>query len=103
MTGPASPEEPVRRQPRGVDGVQVPDAIAPIVAYRAWTADTDGRLRSPMTGEPWVPRQWMVAQCPRGGHPAPVENCTCGLYARKELAGFPAVVGYGYTAKQERG
>jgi hypothetical protein len=60
----------------------VPDTIEPIVAYRLWTADAELRLASLNGGTTWSRDAWAVAECEE--HPAPDEQCTCGLYAVKE-------------------
>jgi hypothetical protein len=77
---------------------QVPDAIEPIVAYRAWRCEVrEGRpiLHSVSERAEWDPG-WMHAEClPRGprsrrrpeaDHEVPAEGCTCGVYALKELS-----------------
>jgi len=67
--------------------MRVPDYISPIVACRVWRWDTTG-LKS-LNGKPWSPRQPLAAKCGAGnahdGHDAPQANCTCGVYAAKNL------------------
>jgi hypothetical protein len=69
----------------------VPDGIEPIVAYRAWCVESEevgGLLGSvAKKASPWVPRRWTQARCFRteGIHQAPMEGCTCGLYAMTDL------------------
>jgi hypothetical protein len=77
--------------------VTVPDYISPIVGYRVWQWDTAG-LRS-LNGEPWLPGRPLAAGCGaaarvpifvhteavRGAHEAPHSDCTCGIYAAKNI------------------
>jgi hypothetical protein len=78
--------------------MRVPDYISPIVGYRVWTWDTKG-LKS-LCGERWHPSQSLAARCrasavvaPTVGrveavhdaHEPPQTNCTCGVYAAKNL------------------
>ena len=75
----------------------VPDYISPIVGYRAWRWKATG-LQS-LNGSPWLPGRPLVARCgpPGGGTIAslaetghspdelPHLDCTCGVYAAKNL------------------
>jgi hypothetical protein len=77
--------------------VSIPDYISPIIGYRVWQWDTTG-LKS-VCGEPWHPGQPLVAGCrvysagkivgraeaAQGGHVVPQADCTCGVYAAKNL------------------
>jgi hypothetical protein len=77
--------------------VNIPDCISPIVGYRVWRWDAAG-LRS-LNGEPWPPGRALPAACGgtarvpifghaeavRGAHAAPHSDCTCGVYAAKNI------------------
>jgi preprotein translocase subunit YajC len=89
--------------------VNIPDYISPIVGYRVWRWNATG-LKS-LNGEPWLPGRPLAAGCrvvARGtivGRTKAVHNtdelphsdCTCGVYAAKNLAHLRQI---GY---QERG
>jgi hypothetical protein len=74
-----------RRTRAGVEDLRVPDGIEPITAYRVWRGDLFLRLHSLNNETQWEPGEWASAHCPRSGHDAPDEDCTCGLYAAKDL------------------
>jgi preprotein translocase subunit YajC len=75
----------------------VPDYISPVVGYRVWHWDATG-LKS-LNGEPWLPGRPLAAGCRaaacgtivgraeamRGAHDPPQTDCTCGIYAAKNL------------------
>jgi hypothetical protein len=77
--------------------VNIPDYISPIVGYRVWHWDSAG-LRS-LNGEPWLPGRPLAAGCEaaaRGtivgraeaahsAHEPPHSDCTCGVYAAKNI------------------
>src|SRR5262249_11718008 len=74
--------------------VKIPDYISPIVAYRVWRWDDTG-LKS-LNGEPWLPDRPVEARCrvaPAAHHvqtvdrraEVPDRNCTCGVYAAKNV------------------
>jgi hypothetical protein len=74
--------------------VSIPDYISPIVGYRVWTWDTTG-LKS-LCGERWHPGQSLAARCRASAvvgraeavhdaHEVPQTDCTCGVYAAKNL------------------
>jgi hypothetical protein len=74
--------------------VKIPDYISPVVAYRVWRWKETG-LQS-LNGEPWLPGQHLEARCrvaPAARHlrvaetakEVPDRNCTCGVYAAKNL------------------
>jgi hypothetical protein len=67
--------------------VKIPDLISPIVGHRVWRWDAAG-LRS-LNGKPWSPRQPLAAKCGAGkadaAHEVPQTDCTCGVYAAKNL------------------
>ena len=65
--------------------VRVPDGIEPITAYRVWRGDLFLRLHSLNNETQWEPGRWASAYCPRSRHTAPDEDCTCGLYAAKDI------------------
>jgi hypothetical protein len=91
----------------------VPDAIEPIVGWRCWSLNDAGQLESLLEGtDPWLPNQRQEAKClsplfsmpgetsdteyagldPALGdadflkeHQAPLESCSCGIYAARDL------------------
>jgi hypothetical protein len=77
--------------------MKIPDFILPVVGYRAWRWDASG-LKS-LNGEPWLPGRPLAAGCrtvtrgPMVGdaeavnddHEAPNLECTCGVYAAKNI------------------
>jgi hypothetical protein len=77
--------------------VKIPDYISPVVGYRVWQWDTAG-LKS-LNGEPWLPGLPLAAGCratarvpivgraeaAHDAHEAPHSNCTCGVYATKNI------------------
>jgi hypothetical protein len=86
---------------------RAPDAIQPIVGYRAWSyviSERGARLfpLGPALGDdeqsPWdgAWRGWVTASCLNyplePGHLAPEENCECGFYATKSLDDLPCSV-----------
>lgn len=68
----------------------VPDMIEPIVAYRTWRVENEGRLRSLYADKlsddwaVWQPGEPYHAVCRR--HDAPHRDCSCGVYAVKDLS-----------------
>ena len=92
---------PESAAPRAGEGVVIPDSITPVVGWRSWQVEHDGRLVSPtMVGFVWQPGVPAEAACrtARGRHetrkckcpkePTPARRCTCGLYAVRELNTF---------------
>src|ERR1035437_8520782 len=78
--------------------MSIPDYSSPIVGYRVWTWDTKG-LKS-LCGERWHPSQSLAARCRASAvvgpivgraeavhdaHEVPQTDCTCGVYAAKNL------------------
>jgi len=67
--------------------VSVPDYISPIVGWRVWRWDAAG-LRS-LNGKRWSPRQPLAAKCGAGyahdAHEPPRLDCTCGVYAARNI------------------
>lgn len=75
----------------------IPDYIMPLVGYRVWQLNATG-LNS-LNGEPWLPGRPLAAGCRaatlrtiaglakavHGPHELPHANCTCGVYAAKNL------------------
>jgi hypothetical protein len=65
----------------------VPDYISPIIGYRVWRWNAAG-LRS-LNGKPWSPCKPLAAKCGAGkahdAHEVPQTDCTCGVYAAKNL------------------
>jgi hypothetical protein len=61
---------------------RAPDLIQPVVGFRQWRL-TDGGLGAIACEEVWT-EAFAIARCRTGAHPdepAPVSDCTCGLYA----------------------
>ena len=75
--------------------VIIPDYIMPLVGYRVWWWNATG-LES-LNGEPWLPGRPIAAGCRRTilranlgfamdeTHEPPHSDCTCGVYAAKNL------------------
>jgi hypothetical protein len=67
--------------------VKIPDLISPIIGHRVWRWDAAG-LRS-LNGKPWSPRRPLAAKCGAGyahdAHEPPHLDCTCGVYAAKNI------------------
>jgi preprotein translocase subunit YajC len=77
--------------------VSIPDYISPLVGCRVWQWDTAG-LKS-LNGEPWSPGKPLAAGCRaaargtivgraeavHGAHEPPHPDCTCGVYAAKNI------------------
>ena len=74
--------------------MNIPDYISPIVGYRVWRWNVTG-LKS-LNGEPWLPGRPLAAECQavargtrvkalHGTQQLPHSNCTCGVYAAKNL------------------
>jgi len=67
--------------------VKIPDLISPIVGHRVWRWDAAGL--SSLNGKRWLPRQPLAAKCGAGNaHDArevPQIDCTCGVYAAKNI------------------
>jgi hypothetical protein len=62
----------------------IPDYVSTIVGYRVWYWDTK-QLRS-LSGKRWMPGQPLTAKCPlTEKHESPIDGCTCGIYAAKNL------------------
>lgn len=67
---------------------KIPDYVNPLVGYRNW-AYSNGFLSSPIaTNVIWEPNKRMECGCrnsSREWHKSPSSDCSCGLYAVKEL------------------
>jgi len=67
--------------------VNIPDYISPIIGHRVWQWD-DAGLRS-LNGKPWSPCKPLAAKCGAGNahdaHEPPQLDCTCGVYAAKNI------------------
>ena len=74
----------------------IPDAIEPVVAYKALVVLPGYRLRSPSKYFEWPKREKAVARCFRQNHPGHEmvgQLCRCGIYAlditqRHRLLGY---------------
>lgn len=81
----------------------VPDAIEPIIGWRAWTLRGWGgelRLAPVVQTQSWRPRRPFRASCHAqspGKHRAPEWTCTCGVYALSRLGAL--VSSYGVRGK----
>lgn len=80
-------------------GSATPDLVEPIEAWRAWRVCVDHlepprvfRLRAARCRDerPWPPRKADPARCFLEHGSAPLEGCTCGYYAYKDLDGLRA-------------
>ncbi len=73
---------------------EAPGGTRSLVAYRAWAFSPPAKdpiLKSLNNFMPWAPDRWTRAQClfPRANgvpHTAPLERCSCGIYAAKTMA-----------------
>jgi hypothetical protein len=89
----------------GTAGFAIPDAIEPVIAWRAWAlaeaSDGAPELRPIIySGETWPAREVARAKCPphaANGHRPPEVGCSCGLYAVDGLDRLPAVTGRDVT------
>ncbi len=101
---------------------RIPDAIEPIVAYRAWRYSIEGgraqldplngSLHGPlMRTSPWdgAASNWVTASCmlfPESDHDVPSEDCSCGFYSSKEiefavfLASMPHLMGFSGSGRR---
>jgi hypothetical protein len=83
--------------------VAVPDAVEPVVAWRAWfltRRGTGGRIRldSVIHACLWPARLPLVARCwgePACDHDAPAAACRCGIHGSGEVQGLVHYLGYG--------
>jgi hypothetical protein len=80
----------------------IPDMVTCITAWRAWDVRGEGadvRLEALGKDHVWKPRRMMEAECDKGAayramfgylpaHDAPEADCTCGVWAFKELDGL---------------
>ena len=71
--------------------LSAPDSIEPLELWRAWKYDGQ-RLVSPYSHDRWAPLGAFEATCRKQEHdvPAPVEGCTCGIYALADPDGLPS-------------
>lgn len=71
----------------------VPSVVGPIFGYRLWWIGSDGLLRSlnRAMDRVYPPRGVVEAVCGQGHRePPPVLECTCGIYAWKDLPAIRA-------------
>jgi hypothetical protein len=62
----------------------IPDYIMPLIGYRAWRWNDATGLKS-LNGEPWLPGRPLAAGCRAVAHEPPHADCTCGVYAARNL------------------
>jgi hypothetical protein len=62
----------------------IPDYIMPLIGYRAWRWNDATGLKS-LNGEPWLPGRPLAAGCRAVAHEPPRSDCTCGVYAARNL------------------
>jgi preprotein translocase subunit YajC len=62
----------------------IPDYIMPLVGYRVWRWNDATGLKS-LNGEPWLPGRPLAAGCRVAAHELPHSDCTCGVYAARNL------------------
>ena len=69
-----------------VGGGRVATSTEPVVGWRYWQVTRAGRLRS-VTQKfvEWQPGTPLRAVCLELHHPAPADDCACGVYANGEL------------------
>jgi hypothetical protein len=88
----------------------VPDAIEPVVAWRAWylrrsSEERRFRLESVLHRCLWPARQELSASCltaggePAHGHVAPAYGCQCGVYGAAHVAAVASYVGGAHAAQ----
>lgn len=76
-------------EPRKI-GKRVPDGIIPITAWRVWGVSNQKLCAIGSQGI-WEPKKPMEAICNAGGsHPAPQNDCNCGMWSFKTLDGLVA-------------
>jgi hypothetical protein len=67
--------------------VKIPDFVSPIIGHRVWRWDAAGL--SSLNGKRWSPRQPLAAKCGAGNahdaHDLPRLDCSCGVYAAKNI------------------
>lgn len=67
--------------PRKTVADVIPDAIDPVIGWRAWRVT--GPLLVSMNDTPWTPGVALTAECRSTAHTPPDPRCSCGLYAAK--------------------
>jgi len=60
-----------------------------VVGWRCWELHSDDVRLVSMTPDapdtPWTPRTELPAQCPTASHTPPNPECTCGIYAARDI------------------
>lgn len=84
---------PYKVQPR------VPDMVQVVTGWRGWKLSTTGHLQALGQQHEWPARQPLQAECAsRGGHIAPAWDCSCGVWAFKDLDRLIAAIGSAYNS-----
>lgn len=94
--------EPRKLAPRA------PDLVEVITGWRGWTLSRCGRLEALGKDTVWPAKRALEAECQRGGtmsryvgsvshHLAPAWDCTCGVWAFKDLDRLVAALGSQYS------
>jgi hypothetical protein len=94
--------------------VAVPDAIEPVIAWRAWTVVPDDggyRLQSVVFPVAWEPRHALRARCMRverelifavwrnvPPHGGPSRGCDCGIYGAADLGRLARYLGFPFAS-----
>ena len=101
------------------DGITAPDVAEPIIGWRYWRFDRDCNRLASLTGqaEVWPVNQAFRAACrfatrdpsdiryqfvggfKRARHDAPEEECTCGIYAARDLRNLRGKMLFGLGLK----
>jgi len=93
-----------KSEPRKVTA-KIPDAVEPIVAWRAWKL-LGMRLAALGSTGVWEPKKMMEAICNSSSsyhdlsyfqHPAPQSSCNCGMWGFKSLDNLLAAIQGKYT------
>jgi hypothetical protein len=71
-----------------VTGTEIRPAADPVTGWRYWQLRPGTTVLRSVThkGFAWTPGRPLRATCRGGGHPAPAEGCSCGIYGSADLA-----------------
>lgn len=71
----------------------IPDRISPIVGYRVW--NWHATKLSSLNRMAWRPGRALIAKCRTTDHEAPVDHCSCGVYATKSYQHLQQIIPVG--------